>query len=496
MPPSKKPAKKAEKKPKSSGDKKTRKKRTESYSSYIYKVLKQVHPDTGISSKAMSIVNSFVNDAFERIAVEAGKLVRYTKKGTLSSREIQTAVRLILPGELAKHAVSEGTKAVTKYTANAGKGGRKGAKKPTSRSAKAGLQFPVSRVHRFLKSGKHAKRYGAGAPVYLAAVLEYMAAEVLELAGSAARDNKKARVTPRHVTLAVRNDEELNKFLSGVTIASGGVIPNIHSVLLPKKSRAGASSNDENIPPSNGVAKKKKKKKTPASSSSSGSAASSSGSAAAPGPAASSRGLLVEHEKSEPGYAELVSNAVAESACNHDEGIKILNDGNWQDVMELSDGMYIYKQGDETVAFLVYLKASDNGYPETFKSQMLHWSWAVAPNGKKGPPKGSKMSAEVASAEMRKQVGAAEGADIFEIVLMCKMKEAEKGLGAKMIAEFEKKHVASGNVIYLGATAGEVSTPSGSRGPVTAWTNLGFTRVDTINVKEGKDKQVPMVKKV
>ena len=120
MPPAKKtPAKKSEKKPKSTDKKKKSKKRTESYSSYIYKVLKQVHPDTGISSKAMSIMNSFINDAFERIAVEAGKLVRYNKKGTLSSREIQTAVRLILPGELAKHAVSEGTKAVTKYTSNA-----------------------------------------------------------------------------------------------------------------------------------------------------------------------------------------------------------------------------------------------------------------------------------------------------------------------------------------------------------------------------------------
>ena len=97
-----------------------KKKATQSYNSYIYKVLKQVHPDTGISSKAMSIMNSFINDAFERIAVEAGKLVRYNKKGTLSSREIQTAVRLILPGELAKHAVSEGTKAVTKFSKEAG----------------------------------------------------------------------------------------------------------------------------------------------------------------------------------------------------------------------------------------------------------------------------------------------------------------------------------------------------------------------------------------
>jgi len=91
-------------------------KRKESYASYIFKVLKQVHPDTGISNKAMSIMNSFVNDIFERIANEAAKLATYNKRSTISSREIQTAVRLILPGELAKHAVSEGTKAVTKYT--------------------------------------------------------------------------------------------------------------------------------------------------------------------------------------------------------------------------------------------------------------------------------------------------------------------------------------------------------------------------------------------
>jgi histone H2A len=92
-------------------------------------------------------------------------------------------------------------------------------------------------VHRFLKQGKYASRIGAGAPVYLAAVLEYLAAEILELAGNAARDNKKARIIPRHVQLAVRNDEELNKLLAGVTIAAGGVLPNIHSVLLPKKSK-------------------------------------------------------------------------------------------------------------------------------------------------------------------------------------------------------------------------------------------------------------------
>ena len=98
------------------GNRKSRRKET--YSLYIYKVLKQVHPDTGVSSKAMSIMNSFVNDIFERIAREAARLAAINKKPTITSREIQTAVRLILPGELAKHAVSEGTKAVTKYTSS------------------------------------------------------------------------------------------------------------------------------------------------------------------------------------------------------------------------------------------------------------------------------------------------------------------------------------------------------------------------------------------
>merc|ERR1711973_514775 len=101
------------------GDKKKKKgKRKESHAIYIYKVLKQVHPDTGVSSKAMSIMNSFVNDLFERIAAESSKLAHYNKRSTITSREIQTAVRLLLPGELAKHAVSEGTKAVTKYTSS------------------------------------------------------------------------------------------------------------------------------------------------------------------------------------------------------------------------------------------------------------------------------------------------------------------------------------------------------------------------------------------
>ncbi|KAL8094727.1 histone H2A-like [Apium graveolens] len=114
-------------------------------------------------------------------------------------------------------------------------------KKSVTRSVKAGLTFPVGRIGRFLKKGRYAQRVGTGAPVYLAAVLEYLAAEVLELAGNAARDNKKSRIIPRHILLAVRNDEELRKLLAGVTIAHGGVLPNINPVLLPKKSEKAGS---------------------------------------------------------------------------------------------------------------------------------------------------------------------------------------------------------------------------------------------------------------
>ncbi|XP_073733768.1 histone H2A type 1-H-like [Callorhinus ursinus] len=119
-----------------------------------------------------------------------------------------------------------------------GKQGGKARAKAKTRSSRAGLQFPVGRVHRLLRKGNYSERVGAGAPVYLAAVLEYLTAEILELAGNAARDNKKTRIIPRHLQLAIRNDEELNKLLGRVTIAQGGVLPNIQAVLLPQKTES------------------------------------------------------------------------------------------------------------------------------------------------------------------------------------------------------------------------------------------------------------------
>uniref|UniRef100_UPI00358F0A28 histone H2A type 1-like n=1 Tax=Myxine glutinosa TaxID=7769 RepID=UPI00358F0A28 len=190
----------------------------------------------------------------------AGNAARDNKKSRIIPRHLQLAIRndeelnkllggvtiaqggvlpniqaVLLPKKTSK-AEKESSK-LKRRMSGRGKGGGKARAKAKTRSSRAGLQFPVGRVHRHLRKGNYAKRVGAGAPVYLAAVLEYLSAEILELAGNAARDNKKSRIIPRHLQLAIRNDEELNKLLGGVTIAQGGVLPNIQAVLLPKKSQ-------------------------------------------------------------------------------------------------------------------------------------------------------------------------------------------------------------------------------------------------------------------
>lgn len=111
-------------------------------------------------------------------------------------------------------------------------------KKYKNRSIRAGLHFPVGRIDRFLREGKYAERVSIVSSVYLAAVMEYLNAEILELAGNAAIQNKRKRISPRHIMLAIKNDEELSKLLKGVTIAGGGVLPQIHYALLPKKKAA------------------------------------------------------------------------------------------------------------------------------------------------------------------------------------------------------------------------------------------------------------------
>lgn len=266
---------------------KTRKKaRTQTFSSYIYKVLKQVHPDLGISKKAMAIMDSFVRDTFDRISTETKRLAKKTsKKATLTSREVQTAVRLLLPGELAKHAVIEGNKADTTYeqflegnydtdvkaamVASAAKIAKAKAKakskgkavedtkkpKISKSDASGGLKFPVGRILSLIKKNKGlASRVGVNAGIYLSAVLEYIASEIFDLAIKAAKDRKKKktetekndgkqkkesegyRITCRHLKLAIVGDEELKVLFKDTTIPSAGVVDNIHKALLPKMS--------------------------------------------------------------------------------------------------------------------------------------------------------------------------------------------------------------------------------------------------------------------
>lgn len=172
---------------------------------------------------AIAIVDSLLKEALEKIAKEAGHLLNCSTRSTLSSRDIQTAVRLVLPAELAKHAIAEGVRAVMKYASGESKG---------SKSTRAGLTFSVPLIKRMLL-GIVPGRIGATAPVYLTAVMEYLCAEVLELAGTASKDMKTKHLMPRHVLLALRGDEELDGFWPG-TVASGGVIPHIHMGLIRK----------------------------------------------------------------------------------------------------------------------------------------------------------------------------------------------------------------------------------------------------------------------
>ena len=209
------------------------------FQTYIYRVLKQVHPDTGLSGTALSAMNNLVRINIEKIMIGVNQLMLRTGKKTIGSREIQSATRLALPGELAKHGVNEGTKAVTKYTiTKSDRFGKKasspGKLAPISRNAMAGLQFPVTRIQNLMMGLSTVSRKTDTAAVYLAAVCEYLTAEVLELSGNAARDNKRVRITPRHIMLAVRNDTELDRLYRNAVFA-GGITPHISSAILPEK---------------------------------------------------------------------------------------------------------------------------------------------------------------------------------------------------------------------------------------------------------------------
>ena len=171
----------------------------------------------------MLTINAMVMDAANKIVAEMPLLLALRKAATLGCREVQTAVRLALPGEIMKHAVSEGTKAVTKYHMS----------KSGAASARSGLTFPVAYFTNLIKNKLHT-RVGKTSGVYLAATMEYLAAEILELAGNAARDMRQSRITPRHILLSVRGDAELDSLFTGI-VPGGGVVPHIHRALVGNK---------------------------------------------------------------------------------------------------------------------------------------------------------------------------------------------------------------------------------------------------------------------
>lgn len=177
----------------------------------------------------MSVINGILYYVLKLIIDEMRNFCLLNNAITLSSRLVQSAVRLVLPGELGKFAVAEGVKAVCKYN---GYSMSKENKKRTTVSEKAGLLFSIGPIRNELQSSFSGYRFSVSTFVYATAVVEYIAAEILELAGNSARDNKRVRIIPRHIFLAIKNDEEFEKFFRDVIIAGGGALPNIRRELI------------------------------------------------------------------------------------------------------------------------------------------------------------------------------------------------------------------------------------------------------------------------
>lgn len=198
------------------------------FGTYIYKVLKQIHPESGLSGDALSSLNNYIRILIKKITDVVNTLItRSGGRKTISAREIQTAVRLCFPENLAKYAVKDGVKAVTKYNSTKderAQQSQKGKLAPISKSKVAGITFPVTRVENIMMELSIISRKSESSAVYLAAVLEYVIAEILEVSGNVARDYKKVRITPRHIKLGILNDNDLSELFKG-TIMSGGVAP-------------------------------------------------------------------------------------------------------------------------------------------------------------------------------------------------------------------------------------------------------------------------------
>ncbi len=205
------------------------------FTTYIRRVLSRTSPGISITSNASNVMNDIINDIGQRVAQVAvhatSELFNGHERMTVTSKDVHSAILVVFPGELSLHAVDEGKKAVSIAKASKDKNGTSIISKDDN------LILPPARCAKFFNI--YRRRLGASAPIYLAAALEYIIAEILELASNAARDDKRVGITPQHITLILSNDDELSKLLGDGIVLNGGVMPNIHSVLLPAKSKNG-----------------------------------------------------------------------------------------------------------------------------------------------------------------------------------------------------------------------------------------------------------------
>lgn len=207
--------------------------RRKNFESYIHKVLKQVHPSVGLTKDAKAEINNLCNIFIENIIFGANILLQKSHNITMTPKEIHSSIRMRFPKGLKKQSVEAGTKAVNKYSSKKKLRKKSGSEK-TPKAVLADLIFPVVRIEHAIRALSIGERIGAGSGVYLAAVIEYLVAEILELSGNAALDNRKQRINVRHILIAIRNDEELNVLTKDIVL-SGGVLPNIHPSILPSR---------------------------------------------------------------------------------------------------------------------------------------------------------------------------------------------------------------------------------------------------------------------
>jgi len=210
----------------------TKKKRTRYFETYISKVLKQVAAENGITSNAKQQLNSSLCVVARNLAGMVRQLTYISNKKTMSDKEVFNATRLLLPGSLGDRAMSHAQSSLEKFNTEE--------TKHSARQQKAGILFPPSITEKFLRDFDFSKMMVTRlAPVYFAAVLEYLASYLLERSSALANGEKHIRITIRDLELSVRQDSELTLLWErcNLSFIGGGVVPNIHPSLLVKKPR-------------------------------------------------------------------------------------------------------------------------------------------------------------------------------------------------------------------------------------------------------------------